>query len=78
MQKPAADGDEALEVPMFTTKTKAIVWGMQTRVVQVGKDFIKNFESFFQIIFYFCIVCWISFSYADGKSPLWLLWFSPL
>lgn len=41
MPKPTADGDnnKTPKKPMFTTKTKAIVWGMQTRAVQSMLDF---------------------------------------
>lgn len=39
MPKSIVDGDSALKQPMFTRKTKAIVWGMQTRAVQSMLDF---------------------------------------
>ncbi|KAK6634855.1 hypothetical protein RUM44_000102 [Polyplax serrata] len=41
LHKPTADGDnnKTIKAPMFTTKTKAIVWGMQTRAVQSMLDF---------------------------------------
>ena len=32
-------GDSPINKPMFTNKTKAIVWGMQTRAVQSMLDF---------------------------------------
>jgi hypothetical protein len=56
---------------MFVKKTKAIVWGMQTRAVQVINQQLRLERLLRKNC---CRACWILTSFAGAPNLRWQLW----